>query len=138
MRPYITSEMEERFLDDIVGNHVTRSPLNDAKEVFLSVQRAFTPSKERWSDSVIVHPKMIANLAACAANGASFDSSDPYAEQRYELDYILKRTTRYFMATLREAIQEGRVHQSQDGTWLHGCFTIPQWFYDFCWNCGKE
>ena len=128
MHIHIHDETERRFLAEISKNFQRGNNNHEAAALFDAIQQAFTMDSH---DSVVIHPEMVSHLAACSWVALDYDAHDRIPWDRGDHDYVLTRTLRYFLITLRRAIQEGRA-KSRGGKTLHGCFTIPPWFVDEC------
>jgi hypothetical protein len=128
----LQDSVEARFLEEVCANYPGRGQNTEARALFICIQTAFTKNGvEKWDESIMVHPEMIAHLAACTWVALDYDPEVRIPWDDGAHDYILTRTLRYFMSTLREAIEEGQVSEVR-GDVMHGCFTIPRWYYNQC------
>jgi hypothetical protein len=124
--------VEERFLKEIYACYPVSRTNSEARALFMCIQSAFTSNgQKRWGESIMVHPELISHLAACAWVALEYDEQMTIPWDDGAHDYILTRALRYFMSTLRKAIEDGRTSQIEDRM-MYGCFTIPRWYFDRC------
>lgn len=125
----VEEKTEQRLLSDICENFTYSKGVNkEAAALFDAVQQAYEFNSY---DLVLVHPKLMESIAACSWVALTYNADDKIPWDNSPHDFILTRTLRFFVSTLRNAILEGRVEYRRNEV-FHGCYSIPLWFVEEC------
>ena len=117
---------ELRFWEYLVDMYQKKGQNQNIETIFAAIQDAFDGSN--MGEPVTVDPYLIHNLAACASATLMYDKNENMPLDTGMHDYILVRTLRGFISSLRMNLDNGNLKKNNDGSFYSNAFDLPQWF----------